>query len=67
MINEKGEPLEKVKRMVYLSLITPISLKYRDYYEKKHKSNKIYLSCANKDLYFFNNRSIVMVIVHLLI
>jgi len=37
MVNEKGEPLEKVKRMVYLSLITPISLKYRDYYGKKPK------------------------------
>ena len=27
MSNEKGAPLEKVKRMVYLSLTTPISLK----------------------------------------
>ena len=35
MSNEKGEPLDKVKRMVYLSLTTPISLKYRDYYKKK--------------------------------
>lgn len=37
MVNEKGEPLEKVKRMVYLFLITQISLKYRDYYGKKPK------------------------------
>lgn len=39
MVNEKGEPLEKVKRMVYLSLITPISLKYRDYYGKRLKNS----------------------------
>ena len=37
MSNEKREPLEKVKRMVYLSLTTSISLKYRDYYKKKPK------------------------------
>lgn len=37
MKNEKGEPLEKVKRMVYLSLVTPVSLKYRDYFLKKSK------------------------------
>lgn len=34
---EKGAPLYKVKRMVYLSLATPISLIYRDYYKKKPK------------------------------
>ena len=37
MTNEKGEPLERVKRMVYLALTTPISLKYRDYYKKSDK------------------------------
>lgn len=39
MLNEKREPLEKVKRMVHLSLITPISLKYRDYYGKRLKNS----------------------------
>lgn len=37
MQNEKGEPIDKVKNMVYLSLTTPISLKYREYYKKKPK------------------------------
>ena len=37
MKKEKGVPLDKVKRMVYLSLTTPIFLKYRDYYKKKPK------------------------------
>lgn len=37
MKKEKGASLDKVKRMVYLSLTTPISLKYHDYYKKKTK------------------------------
>lgn len=37
MKNEKGAPLEKVKRIVYLSLVAPVSLKYREYFCKKSK------------------------------
>ena len=46
MVDEKGEPLTKVKHIVYLSLITPIPLKHRDYYVKKLKMaiNKLYFS-----------------------
>lgn len=35
MTNEHGEPLEKVKKILDISIITPISLKYRQYYKKK--------------------------------
>ncbi len=35
IMNENKSPLEKIKKMVYLSLHTTISLKYRDYYRKK--------------------------------
>ena len=35
MTNEHGEPLEKVKTILDISIKTRISLKYREYYKKK--------------------------------
>lgn len=37
MTNEPGEPLEKVKKILEISIKTHISLKYRQYYKKKEK------------------------------
>ena len=35
MTNEAGEPIEKVKKILEISIVTHISIKYREYYAKK--------------------------------
>lgn len=35
MTNEAGEPIEKVKKILEISIVTYISIKYREYYAKK--------------------------------
>ncbi len=55
IMNESKSPLEKVKKMVYLSLNTTISLKYRDFYNKKggSKKHRYYLGPLCKKLFYY--------------